>query len=145
MERLINEQMLFFGESVCLGVLLGILLGIFSGLGRNLKRVNRFWLDVLFGPLAGIILFLGSLVIMDGQLHPFLLLGALVGMLLVYMTVGVYLSGCVSFLYNLVSEAAAFIDTIFTGIAVQLSRYAGLLCCYGKNLRKKLKKKENNT
>lgn len=99
-----SEQMRFFGYSICLGGMIGMLLDVFSGFGRNRKRVYRFWLDVAFGPLAAILLFLGSLVIIDGQLHPLLLLGALLGAVLEHVTIGVYLSKFVVFLRKIVRK-----------------------------------------
>lgn len=93
-----------------MGVMIGILLDIFNGLGRNRSRAYRFWLDVIFGPLAAVMLCLGSLAIMDGQLHPLLLFGAFVGVVLERLTIGRYLSNSVAFLRRVVGQLVKVLE-----------------------------------
>ena len=93
-----------------MGVMIGILLDIFNGLGRNRSRAYRFWLDVIFGPLAAVMLCLGSLAIMDGQLHPLLLFGAFVGVVLERLTIGRYLSNSVAYLRRVVGQLVKVLE-----------------------------------
>lgn len=93
-----------------MGVMIGILLDIFNGLGRNRSRAYRFWLDVIFGPLAAVMLCLGSLAIMDGQLHPLLLFGAFVGVVLERLTIGRYLSNSVAYLRRVVGRLVKVLE-----------------------------------
>lgn len=117
-----------------------MLLDFVSGLERNRSRVYRFWLDVAFGPLAAVLLFLGSLVIMDGQLHPLLLLGALLGLVLEHLTVGVYLSKTVFFLRKFLRKSVAICAKIFIDLHAVCRKIFGVLPGCGSKPRKKMKK-----
>lgn len=143
MEWTVYEQMLFFAYSVCLGAMIGIVLNIFSGFGRNRSRVYRFWLDVSFGFLAAIMLFLGSLVIMDGQLHPLLLTGVGIGLLLEHLTMGRYLSKATAIFCKYTRQVMSWIARIINGFSTRLFKTAVKLpqLCY--KMRKKVKKEGN--
>ena len=143
MEWTISEQVRFVGQSICLGIMIGILLDIFSGLERNRTRIYRFWLDVLFGPLAAILLFLGSLVIMDGQMHPLLIFGAFVGLLLEHLTLGRYLSKAVVFLRKWCCKVTALFGKICSVFGAVLRKMAIVWPKGHNKSRKKMKKEEN--
>ena len=140
MEWSIGEQMRFFGYSICLGGIIGIVLDVFSGLERNRSRFYCFWLDVAFGPLAAVLLFLGSLAIMDGQLHPLLLLGAFLGLVLEHVTIGVYLSQSVVMLRKFIRKSIAVFGRIFIIPWVVCRKIVGVLPRRGEKKRKKMKK-----
>lgn len=140
MEWTITEQMLFFAESICLGLIIGILLDLFSGLGRGQSRGYRFWLDVLFGPLVAVLLFLGSLVILDGQLHPLLFFGSLCGAVLEHFTIGTYLSKFVFLLRKLSRTVTATFERLCTVFWSGLRKTAGLF----PRLRIKMRKMRKN-
>ena len=75
-------------QCVVLGAMQGFMLDVITGFARAGKKRKWLWTDVLFGPFAAVFTFLGALVIMDGHLHPILLIGVCVGMLLEHMTIG---------------------------------------------------------
>ena len=84
-----RQQIWFLLQSAVLGFLQGFLLDLLSGVCAGGRQRWR-WLDVLFGPIAGVITFFGALVIMDGQLHPILFGGVFVGMFLEHRMIGVW-------------------------------------------------------
>lgn len=86
-----RQQIQFLLQSFMLGGLLGLCLDIATGLFTARKRRRWLWSDVLFGPFAAVITFLGALIIMDGQLHPLLFIGVALGMLTEHVTVGGHL------------------------------------------------------
>ena len=90
-----QQQILFLLQSMCLGVVQGVLFNIVTGIGRSFSQSRRVMWDVLFGPLTAIITFCGALIIMDGQLHPLLLGGSVIGMLLEHLTIGHWLSALI--------------------------------------------------
>lgn len=91
-----NQQIWFFLQSVLLGCVQGVLLDILTGFARVSHRKKWLWTDVVFGPMAAVITFLGALVIMDGQLHPLLLFGVFSGMAIEHLLVGGWLSRCIT-------------------------------------------------
>ena len=119
---------------------MGMLLDIFSGLGRNRTRTYRFWLDVMFGPLAAILLCLGSLVIMDGQLHPLLIFGAFVGLLLEHLTIGRYLSLVIAVLRKYTRQVTMLLERVIMDFGVRLRKAVVVLPRLHYKTRKKLKK-----
>lgn len=129
--------MRFFGQSICLGGVIGILLDVFSGLERNQTRMYRLFLDVIFGPLAAVIMFLGSLVIMDGQLHPFLFFGILVGLFLEHLTLGRYLSQIVVIARKCVRRMSVIIGRI----CIQICAFFGKMIADLRKKRCKTRKK----
>ena len=140
MEWTIGEQMRFFGYSICLGGMIGIVLDFFSGWGRNRTRTYCFWLDVAFGPIAAVLLFIGSLVIMDGQLHPLLLLGALFGLALEHVTIGVLVSKTVVLLRGIARKGIVVFGKICIVPYAIWSKMAGVMPQCDRKTRKKMKK-----
>ncbi len=132
--------MRFFGQSICIGGVIGILLDVFSGLERNQTRMYRLFLDVIFGPLAAIVMFLGSLVITDGQLHPFLFFGVFVGLLLEHLTLGRYLSKIVVILRKCVRRITAIFGRICIQICASLGKAIAVLRKKRCKTRKMMKK-----
>lgn len=132
--------MRFFGQSICLGGVIGILLDASSGLGRNQTKTYRFWLDVIFGPLAAVVMFLGSLVIMDGQLHPVLFCGAFVGLLLEHLLFGRYLAESVVILRKCVRKMTAYFGKICVRVCAFLRKMIAALSTGRRKMRKMMKK-----
>lgn len=77
------QQVALLLESGGLGVLLGLIFDIVGGFVRGgvHSRWRLFLADVFFGLLAALVTFFGSLAIMDGQMHPLLFGGCLLGFL----------------------------------------------------------------
>lgn len=90
-----QQQIQFLLQSVILGVLQGAILDMVTALVHHSRRGRWLWTDVAFGPLAAVVTFLGSLVIMDGQLHPLLFVGIGLGMVLEHLTIGSILGRCI--------------------------------------------------
>lgn len=88
-------------------------------------------------------LFLGSLVIMDGQLHPLLLIGVGIGLLLEHLTMGRYLSKATAFFCKYTRQVMSWIARIINGFSTRLFKTAVKLpqLCY--KMRKKVKKEGN--
>ncbi len=123
-----RQQLLFLLQSAGLGFLIGLLFEGITGIGRVCRRRwCVFVLDALFGLLAALITFFGALAIMDGQLHPLLFAGELVGFLAEHSSVGCVASRAVStilrwcsrglrFLLNTGDEFLQKITTVLGGI-----------------------------
>ena len=88
-----KQQAWFLLQSVGLGVLLGVSFDLLNGVCR---AIRRRWvvvlLDALFGVFAALVTFFGALVMMDGQLHPLLFMGALFGFITEHSGIGTALS-----------------------------------------------------
>ncbi len=78
-----TQQLGLLLESGGLGVLIGLLFDGMGGIVRGgpRSRWRLFSADVIFGLLAALLTFFGSLAIMDGQMHPLLFGGCLLGFL----------------------------------------------------------------
>lgn len=96
-----QQQIDFLLQSFALGCGQGMLLDILTGLVYINKRRRWLWTDILFGPLAAVVTFFGSLVIMDGQLHPLLLFAVFAGILTEHQIVGVYICRLVRWIRRL--------------------------------------------
>lgn len=77
---------------VVVGVIIGVLFDCASGFGRTVKRRVLFCLDMFLGPLFSLITFFSALVITDGELHPLLFAGVLVGFVVEHVTIGRWIS-----------------------------------------------------
>ena len=94
-----GQQITFFVQSVVLGIVVGVLLDVaFAMLCRNARRR---WLlfDVLSGPQTALLVMFGALVIMDGHLHPLLLLGSILGMVVEHLTLAGVIRWGIKYLY----------------------------------------------
>ena len=78
-----RQQLLFLVHSALVGAGIGLLFDCISGCLR-LRKYRRylFIIDGLFGALAALATFFGSLVITDGYMHPLLFLGIGLGFLI---------------------------------------------------------------
>ena len=84
-----RQQLLFLLQSGGVGFLLGLLFDILTAVGRvGCRRWRQFLLDALFGIPAALITFFGALSIMDGELHPLLFVGIIVGLLAEHASLG---------------------------------------------------------
>ena len=84
-----EKQLLSLLPAIFVGVGLGVVLDIFSSC--SFRRRKWRLIDTLFGPFAALITFGAALVILDGQLHPLLFGGMLVGIVLERQTIGIWL------------------------------------------------------
>ena len=84
-----RQQLLFLLQSGGVGFFLGLLFAAETAVGQVCcRRWQRFCLDGAFGAVAALVTFFASLAIMDGQLHPLLFLGSLIGFVAAYTSVG---------------------------------------------------------
>ena len=75
-------------QSIELGAAIGLLLDNMGALILRDERHNRFVLDAVSGGVTALLVFFGSLVILDGQLHPLLIFGSFLGMAVEHLLVG---------------------------------------------------------
>lgn len=86
-----RQQLWFLLQSVGLGYVEGLLLDTLTSFIPSVRRCDYLWTDVAFGPFAAVVTFFGALAIMDGQLHPLLLFGVFLGMLIEHVSLGILL------------------------------------------------------
>ena len=126
-------------QCVVLGTLQGFLLDILTGVACVRKRRKWLWTDVLFGPIAAIITFFGALVIMDGQLHPILLLGVFGGMALEHVSMGIVIRRTVACIRFWTAQSLCFLYRFFLRIGVAVGRLLVLRGRASKNTEKQRK------
>lgn len=132
--------MWFLLESICVGLIQGGVFDIFEGLGRCGTRRRRVWLDIVFGPLSALLLFFCGLVILNGQIHPLLLIGSAIGMLVEHITIGVYLSATVAGICRFCLKSFAVLRHFVVQAGEGYNKIARNLCEVVKNVIKKEKK-----
>lgn len=142
-----QQQLLFIWQSIGLGMLVGLAFDITTGFCRvTRRRWAIFLLDALFGVQAALITFFGALAIMDGQLHPLLFAGALVGFVIEHGSVGVCISRgvcwCCRFLGR-VGGALTAAETRIMGCFVQFSEKQRQQMRNKAKKGKKIRKKSN--
>lgn len=87
------QQLSFIFKSLPIGVLFGVTLNIINGLGRIWRcRWKVFIADIVFSVIASVVTFFAALVITDGQLHPILFLGILLGLIITHFLCGKYIA-----------------------------------------------------
>ena len=142
-----QQQLLFFWQSTGLGMLVGLVFDITSGLCRVIRRRwVVFLLDALFGVQAALITFFGALAIMDGQLHPLLFAGALVGFVMEHTSVGVYIGRGVCWCCRLFARASGVLldaEMKMVGCFAQFSEKLRQQMRYKAKKGKKIRKKSN--
>lgn len=78
--------------------MLGVLVGFFIDVAFAVlcRDTRRRWLlfDAVSGPPAALLVMFGALIIMDGHLHPLLILGSFLGMFVEHLT----LAGAISWI-----------------------------------------------
>lgn len=82
------QQLMLLLQSGVLGVGLGVVFDLMTGVGRDVSKIKRFFLDLIFCVLAALVTFFFSLVITDGKMHPILFLGCLLGMAIEHCVIG---------------------------------------------------------
>jgi len=131
-------------ESGGLGVLLGLLFDIMGGFvhGGTRDRWRLFLADVFFGLLAALVTFFGSLAIMDGQMHPLLFGGCLLGFLAEHVGPGRQVGRLVCRLRRWIR---CVLEAIYMGSEVLISRILGVVNrLFGVLKTKKSCQKEEN-
>ena len=86
-----RQQIIFLLQSIGLGATIGLFLDGLATLMLRRVRQNQFILDVALGGVTALLVFFGSLVILDGQLHPLLLFGSTAGMVVEHLVVGLWI------------------------------------------------------
>ena len=86
-----RQQILFLLQSIGLGIIIGLFLDGLAALMLRRVRRNQFILDVAFGGVTALLVFFGSLVILDGQLHPLLIFGSTAGLAVEHLSVGLWI------------------------------------------------------
>lgn len=133
-----QQQLLFFWQSTGLGMLVGLTFEVASGLCRVIRcRWVVFLLDALFGVQASLITFFGALAIMDGQLHPLLFAGALVGFLMEHASVGAYISRVVCWCCRFLGRVGG---ALLTAEAKMMDYFAQFLVKRRQQMQNKAKK-----
>lgn len=125
-------------QSAILGVLQGFVLDVLTAFFAN-RRKRWLWTDVLFGPVAAIITFLGALVIMDGQLHPILLLGVFAGMVLEHVSIGSLLRSVVRRVLFWLAQSFCFVCCVWRRMVVGIGKRSCLRAKAPKNTEKQRK------
>ena len=135
-----QQQIQFLMQSVVLGALQGLLLDVITGCTYVGGHRRWLWTDVLFGPLAGLITFFGALIIMDGQLHPVLLIGIFLGMLIEHVIIGSYVCRLVHYIRRFISRGFA----LFCGVPRRiLHGMGGLMRRLSRKMREIGEKQRN--
>lgn len=135
-----RQQILFLLQSIGLGFIVGFCLDSVTAVTQRSARRRWRLSDMLFGPIAALLVFLGALVIMDGQLHPLLILGSFWGMLAEHFTLGIWVGKLLQKVrYYIRKLNAILIACAAWGIRniLDLMRYVGR---FSKRMRKKVKK-----
>ena len=84
-----GEQLLLVLQSALVGMLIGGSLDFNHGIAlKNTHISHVLVLDITWGCLSAVMTFFAALVLTDGQLHPVLLLGLLIGALVEHYTIG---------------------------------------------------------
>ena len=109
------------------GLVIGLIFDLNCGIIRSIRRkIIIFLLDGAFGVLAAIITFFCALIIIDGQLHPFLLIGTLFGFLIEHYTVGKILSASIfnvcNFFKRLIKKTTTIVDDLSDKIIFHLGK-----------------------
>lgn len=128
-----QQQIRFLLQSIGLGMVQGLFLDTITGLVPIVKGQHLLWTDVVFGPMAAIATFFGALVIMDGQLHPLMLFGVLLGMAVEHIGIG-------AFLCKIIRQARRKIEKgmrAVSGFLAEKCTVFGKVCLRGRKVRKK--------
>lgn len=137
-----QQQVFFFLQSVVLGMPVGLLLDVLTGLLDCGGRRHRLWQDVFFGPVAALLIFLGSLVIMDGHLHPLLLFGSFLGMIAEHVSLGWLVRKILKSLVGLVRKCKGFLTAWVLFLNDLLNKTNRFARCNLSKRRKTAKKGE---
>lgn len=142
MEWTARQQVWFLLQSICLGLVQGVIFDTMTGAGKRLKPIFRLCLDAAYGPIAGLLLFFGSLVIMDGQLHPLLLVGSALGVVIEHVTVGTYLSKSVAFICRMLQTMVVCLEKTYVWILAHVRKIVLMLFIQGRKRRKRAQNAE---
>ncbi len=131
------QQLGLLLESGGLGVLLGLLFDVMGGFvrGGSRGRWRLFLADVFFGLLAALVTFFGSLAIMDGQMHPLLFGGCLLGFLVEHIGPGRQVGW-------LVCRLRRWMRRVLEAICMGAEAFLGVVFGFVNGLFRSLKKKK---
>lgn len=137
-----QQQLLFFVRSVVVGLMIGVLFDVFTGWGRiKRSKTKTFLLDVAFCLISSVITFFAALIIMNGQLHPLLLFGIALGVVVVHISVGQIISSVVVWLGRFFGKVSSHFERLREALL-------GVFCLVKESVEKKCrenhKKKEKN-
>ena len=107
------QQLNVLLQSTALGGGIGTLFDVCGGFWRGKKyRRQMFLTDVVLCALSAVITFFGALIVADGQLHPVLFVGILLGVVAEHYAVGRWL-GFLSFkMHTIARHTAAYFKKI---------------------------------
>lgn len=115
-----REQLQLLLESMVPGMLIGACFDCDNGL---FHKQTSFWrtliLDGLWGCIAALVTFFTALVLADGQLHPVLLLGILLGFLIERYTIGRFVCLCARKTYHYAHTLRAWIGSFLRGLWIK--------------------------
>ena len=135
-----KQQIWFLLQSIGLGVVVGFSFDSITAL--TLRDVRRKWRisDALFGPLAALFVFLGALVIMDGQLHPLLILGSFLGLFAEHCTLGFLVKKALQRARIFTRKISTLLVGCVNGILRITFHWIQSVANFGKKVRKTKKK-----
>ena len=111
------QQIQFLFESIPCGVVLGLLFEMTSGFVRfSAKKWTGYFLDALQGVLSAIITFFAALVTMDGQLHPLLFIGVVLGFGCERFVLARVFARVAAFLTGILNKVGAYTHAVFRQI-----------------------------
>lgn len=127
-------------KSVVPGCYIGFMLDVSTGFWRGKKYRHKIFLaDIICCILAAVITFFGALVITDGQFHPVLFVGILIGLLVEHFVVGRWLSYLFCKLHKLLRILASRTAHIYAIFGRLLGSVVGNKCLK-RDLRQKSRK-----
>ena len=89
MEWGVGAQLPLLCQCAPIGACIGFFFDCMSGWLRHCSYRRRLFVaDALFGGFAALVTFFGALVVLDGQMHPMLFFGVLIGFLVEHWVVG---------------------------------------------------------
>ena len=137
------QQVLFLLECIPSGMILGLLFEITSIFVRfTAKKGNRYLFDALYSVLAAIITFFTALVTMDGQLHPLLFIGILLGFISEHLLLGEFIMKVTIYVERLVRKIGVFLKTVYQLFTRFLQTFGHRVSCF---VRKNAKLYEKNS
>lgn len=87
-----DQQIHLFVYSALVGFGIGVVFDVVNGIGRTYGKTRRFLFDVLFCCFTAIVTFFTSLILNYGYLHPVLILGIFIGLLVEHRVIGCFVS-----------------------------------------------------
>ena len=124
-----EQQLWLLLQSALVGAMIGCTFDAVSGWFRGrIYRRPLFWADVWLGVLAALVTFFGSLVIMDGLLHPMLFVGVFIGFLLEHYTIGKVIAFMMRWIHRFVMRFKGKIGSVLRHVCSWACRCFRKMC-----------------